>query len=648
MTRRLPAVAPPGLVGLILGACYLTTLAPAVLGHDHGEYVTTGNEGGVPHPPGYPLYVLWLRAWSWLPLGAVLRTSLASAALGLGAVAVLFAAARRWGASPLAAAIGAALYGLSPRLWLLHTHADNLSLASLQGAAVLWVVAAPLRPLVRAGLLGLLAGTAVCSHHTLFTLAPVMLWGLVRAAWAAAGEVPGAPAIEPEPPVSEEVARGWWATQAPTLSAPVIGLTRRARRGAGELRRWVGRRGRVVLGGWARVALTALVGMGAGLLPFAYSMWLSHLDDGRWVWGRLLTLTDLLNHIARHEYGFWNLTAARSYVVPDLPERLQGLARRLGHDLLWLPALLGVLTGLRVLVRVVHRWREPDAWGLVALTATFGLAGPTLSLINDAPLPVMEGHFVGRLDVVAELTLCLLVALGVEEMTSWLSRRGHSARGGLVVALLAVLSLGAARSWAWVRETHRPTVQLYLTNLLGSLPPGAVLVGGGDEPLFGLLYLQRIEHLRLDVVHVSVGMAARPWYRARVSRLLGLPELVFDEPRAAASPMLASLLATGRPVLAFGPDDARGDVITRPEGVLLRVLPAGSPAMAAAALEAQQQQLFARFTLEPRAPRPGSFGARIYRDYARSWRLVAERYRAEGRPDDAARVNAHAATFAPP
>src|SRR5262245_12760231 len=87
-----------GLLALAMFALY-AWLAPAYpLGGDTGEFATLGALGGVAHPSGYPAYVLWLRAWSWLPGSAAQSAAVATAILGAAQVLVLHAAARAWGA----------------------------------------------------------------------------------------------------------------------------------------------------------------------------------------------------------------------------------------------------------------------------------------------------------------------------------------------------------------------------------------------------------------------------------------------------------------------------------------------------------------------------------------------------------------------
>lgn len=59
---------------------YLRTLAPTVTFEDSGDFITAVYTLGVPHPPGFPLYVLIGRLFTLLPIGEVaFRVNLVSA-----------------------------------------------------------------------------------------------------------------------------------------------------------------------------------------------------------------------------------------------------------------------------------------------------------------------------------------------------------------------------------------------------------------------------------------------------------------------------------------------------------------------------------------------------------------------------------------
>ena len=97
MLRRLANIALErgGLLGLCCLAAYAWAAPSHVIDGDNAELSTLSATGGAAHPSGYPLYVLWLRAWSWLFCGTVAhRAALATAILGVLAVLALRAACR--------------------------------------------------------------------------------------------------------------------------------------------------------------------------------------------------------------------------------------------------------------------------------------------------------------------------------------------------------------------------------------------------------------------------------------------------------------------------------------------------------------------------------------------------------------------------
>jgi len=96
-----------------LGACRTVYVG------DSGDLLTAISVLGIPHPSGYPLYVLAAKAWSlvffFLPLP--LSVSLLSAACGAAACAVLYRAARESGVDTLPAAAAAWLFAFAPSVW---------------------------------------------------------------------------------------------------------------------------------------------------------------------------------------------------------------------------------------------------------------------------------------------------------------------------------------------------------------------------------------------------------------------------------------------------------------------------------------------------------------------------------------------------
>src|SRR6059036_1597059 len=114
----MPRAVAAALVGLVfviyaLGAC------PTVYVGDSGELVTAVHLLGIPHPTGYPLYVLLGKLWTvLLPVGSIAwRMSLFSALCAAVACAALHVVARRAALDRPAAIVTALLAAFGPSFW---------------------------------------------------------------------------------------------------------------------------------------------------------------------------------------------------------------------------------------------------------------------------------------------------------------------------------------------------------------------------------------------------------------------------------------------------------------------------------------------------------------------------------------------------
>lgn len=171
------------LIALCALIAYIALASPQLVDADGSEFCTLGAIGGRAHPSGYPFYVLWLRAWSWLPGSTPAHTAaIATALLGALAVLVLHAACRAWGARPLAATLTVAIAGAAPIVIHYHSQAEVFAMNHLVVALVLWLTAAagPLRGVRRGAALGLVAGLGLSAHLTCVVVAPLGVLGVVR------------------------------------------------------------------------------------------------------------------------------------------------------------------------------------------------------------------------------------------------------------------------------------------------------------------------------------------------------------------------------------------------------------------------------------------------------------------------------------
>ena len=86
---------------------------------DSGELVTAVHLLGIPHPSGYPLYVLLGKLWTLvLPVGAIAyRMSLFSAAAAAATCGALYVLCRRLSLRPVASGFSASMLAVVPSFW---------------------------------------------------------------------------------------------------------------------------------------------------------------------------------------------------------------------------------------------------------------------------------------------------------------------------------------------------------------------------------------------------------------------------------------------------------------------------------------------------------------------------------------------------
>jgi hypothetical protein len=134
----------PVALSLVAICLYGLTLAPDLTQSFHsadgGELITAAVTGGIPHPPGYPTYLLLGKLVSYLPWGTLAwRFNLLSAvcaAVGLGFVA----AALRRHAPPTAVAATILTLAATPLLWQQAIVAEVYTLNFALLAALLWAL----------------------------------------------------------------------------------------------------------------------------------------------------------------------------------------------------------------------------------------------------------------------------------------------------------------------------------------------------------------------------------------------------------------------------------------------------------------------------------------------------------------------------
>ncbi len=435
-------------------AVYVAFACPHFVDGDNTEMATLGAVGGAAHPSGYPAFLVWLRATSWLPGQSAAHTAaLATAVLGAGTAWLVYLACRAWGARGLAAAVAAGLYATSPLALRYATEAEVFTGNQLACAAILWLAASrgPLRGPARVGALALVAGLGLANHLTCVLVAPLGVLGALR------------------------------------------GL----------------RESRLPLAAGVAIALGALA---VGLSPYLY---LFVAPDNVASWSAVRSWSDLIAHVLRADYGGPGSFSPHAGTV-DVVANLGAFVRTLGRAWWWLPGAVGVgwLAVRCARPAGTTTASEPRA-GWCGLAASFILAGPLLAARFDIE-PVGLGLYVcRRFHMLPVLLLAPAIAGGLDALVARVPTRLH--RLAWVIAVAAIVA-SVLRSLPEVAAVHSPAVELGVRNMLAAAPPNAVLIVTDEELGFGVAYLQLTEGRRADVTTVIWPLTPLPWYRARLAR----------------------------------------------------------------------------------------------------------------------------------
>jgi len=180
-------------LAISLMALYLSTMAPGLTwanyGADGGEFIAAVATGGVPHPSGYPLYMLIARLFQFLPVGSLaFRTNLLSATATVAAAVLVFQLMVKalpllnGGPNYLAALASAYAFGCGPLIW------SQAVITEVYGLHILFVILIlflssrePISPGISSYLdlgLGLAFGLGLANNITTSLLLPLLCSGL--------------------------------------------------------------------------------------------------------------------------------------------------------------------------------------------------------------------------------------------------------------------------------------------------------------------------------------------------------------------------------------------------------------------------------------------------------------------------------------
>ena len=448
--------------GLVVGLVYLRGAAPGVLPGDSGEFQFAAWLAGLPHPTGYPLYMLLGWAWSHLlvafgwtsPAGAMNLLSALLGGLAIALATLFFIALAETLSEEEDAEAGwlvrgaglaaAMLFACTPTFWSQALIAEVYTLHAALVACVLWLALLwrndqrrrdGVSPLLWA--LALVAGLGLAHHRTTVLLLPVLVVFLWRAAGGA-----------------------YWRNH------------------------------------W-RAALAA---SGLLLLPLLFYLYVplraGHTPwlDLAWRPGQSLDLLDrsprgLVSYMLGK--GFSGELRGLGYAL----SQVSVLPARLGNELTWIGVALAAAGALILAVR--------RRWIVLWLTGASFIALVAFNLF----------YAIGDIAVFyipAWLIACGWIAVAVAWLADWLARglAGHGQlahwlpAGVILVFIVLPLLLLTTQAAGQSRSRDTAAADSWSALLAADPPTDAVLISNDRDEMIPLWYLQQVDGIRPDLAGV--------------------------------------------------------------------------------------------------------------------------------------------------
>lgn len=450
-------------------AVYMVTLAPSVTFFDSGEFLTATASLGSAHSPGYPLFLMYAKPFTWMPLGNIaFRINVATAVSSslaclmvyilttsllrkikllederFNLVAVKFAG--------LAAAIS---FGVTPRLWLQSNHDKPYPLLAFISAIIFYLLL-QWQEQYREGserpsyiyVCTFLAGLSMAVHQTIVLLLPAWFLMIVLTDW-----------------------------------------------------RMITRIKELVL-----ATAFALLGFSVHLyLP------LRALSNPLLNWGDSKTIDQFLWHFLRK--GYPTEPPVRDIALLWAQIRAFNVSR----EFTWLGAVFTLL-GLVYLWRrnrtVLIAYLVSVAVFLLVIVGYFNTPMEVIFLTEEffTPLYLLTAVIIG---------VGLFSLLGYAIRTARLPERIGAPVYGVVAVLFFTLPSALCAVNYFENDQHNNYIAFdYASNSLRSLPQNAIMFTWGDSGAFPLWYLQGVERMREDVDLPHTPHLVFGWYLDSMPRL---------------------------------------------------------------------------------------------------------------------------------
>ncbi|MDD5673853.1 MAG: DUF2723 domain-containing protein [Chitinivibrionales bacterium] len=450
---------------------YLLTLAPTVTFEDSGEFISAAYNLGVPHEPGYPLFTMLGKLFSYLPIGTIAyRVNLMSAFFTALAGMLVF-------------------------------YATVLIIENTFLKTSFWQNA-------RAGSLNLLKySVALCS---------CLLFGLAYTSWeqAVITEVYGLNSLF----VSLFILLTLLLGRQETLSQKKkycyilcfsLGLTLTNHTTSLMLIPLFGvylfltERGLLLD---VKMLLKSIMFFVLGLTPLLY-LPIAALRKPIVNWGNPATLKDFIWTITRHQYQD---TGPQQTLETFLPQFMVYVKELLIKQ--WLPIVLA-----SAIFGAIMLFRRNKPYFLFSLSFLFFSMPVTTWMTNfDVTTPSVafeQKALVSVFYIPAYLFLAILAGIGMFYLVSLVKIRKTAICAAVALVLPLATAAGAiAKNYSALNMHAYYFAQDYADNIFNSLPKNSLLFVNWDPFTFPLMYYQFVEHKRPDILVLDQLLLKRSWY----------------------------------------------------------------------------------------------------------------------------------------
>lgn len=155
---------------LVVMGVFLYTMPPAMIGGDSGEFSAIACKGGIPHPPGYPLYAMLAHGFNLIfPFGPPgWRPNLLSSIFALFTIFFIYKTVRYKNGSIWGGILAGGLFAFSSVIWRYSNTSEVFSLNNLFVAILIWLYFTYEKGNLKKAYLGaFLLGLGLTNHHTI-------------------------------------------------------------------------------------------------------------------------------------------------------------------------------------------------------------------------------------------------------------------------------------------------------------------------------------------------------------------------------------------------------------------------------------------------------------------------------------------------